>query len=209
VFDLNGNRIKTLGKFPGSGSVLAFDSYNHHLYTLFGGGGPTRGAAFDEEGNPAKISGTFGDVTEPVAAVFDPFNRRIYVADFVTNISVYDEQGNGVKFPAVNMKCGNPPGALAFDPHNRHFYASATEALGCFYPIITVFDEAGNIVKTTGTFPNVGANPIAMTFDAHNNRLYVENGPNSVTVYDEEGHQITTSGTFPNVGGFGLVAAPQ
>lgn len=204
AFDLSGNPIKTQGSFAGAGGIITFDSNNHHLYTITGG--EPGGAVFDEEGNPVQVSGSFSN-PEPIGAVFDPFNRQIYVVNVAGGtVLVFDEQGNGIKFPNIHV-CGSNAKSLAFDTHNRHFYLAGDETLGCGPETVTVFDEAGNAVTTTGTWEGADS-PSAMAFDAHNNRLYVENGGGNITVYDEEGNLITTSGTFPNAGGFGLVAAP-
>jgi hypothetical protein len=215
AFDLNGNPIKTKGTFPGAGGFITFDSNNRRLYTLTGNPGqppPPAGVVFDEDGNPVTISGTFLPNDEPFTVTADPLNHQIYVGNIAgSELNVFDEQGNGIPFPAISACDGIS--ALAFDPHNRHFYASGpfNGTPACDRANAIVFDEAGNLLTTTGTFPNINQ-PFAMTFDAHNNRLYVLN-ISGITVYDEEGNQILTSGTFPNSRGNSgvnsIVAAPQ
>ena len=204
AYDAQG-QLQTLNPgFSAVGNVLsfAFDSSANRFYLLHqtppGCTSTCTNAvsAYDENGNPVTLSGSWPSFTFPGAngMAFDAHNGVIYVANN-SEISAYDEQGNAHavsgSFGAPAMCTPNFPQAIAFDSLNDSVYV-AWDGNGC--GTIAAYDEDGNTLTLAGSFANTDY-PAGIAVDSHNGMLYVVNST-TVTVYNAQGVQQSTTGSF-------------
>ena len=136
---------------------------------------------------------------EPEDIVYDPVNKRIYVANFDDNtVSVIDTTTNKVidtnpNTPAVTdpITVGDAPTGIAYDPVHKMIYVSNHgDDLG--NDTVSVIDTTTN--KVVGSI-RVGDEPLDIAYDDPvNKRMYVTNsGDNTVSVIDTTTNKVVGS----------------
>jgi DNA-binding beta-propeller fold protein YncE len=160
--------------------------------------------AFDEQGAPLTLSGTFPNLDNPSGIAYDPANGFFYVANLGSStVTAYNTQGAQQTLTGTFPNLSAPSG-IAYNPANGLLYITN---IGTH--TVTAYNTQGAQQTLTGTFPNV-SNPFGIGYDAANGLLYVPSESTStVAAYNGEGAQQTLTGTFPNVSApFGIVYDP-
>lgn len=157
-----------------------------------GGPGPTGVKAFDPQGNPVTLAGTFPGITAANAITFASSVSRLYVADCggcynigATTVLAFNLDGTPVALAPGAFGGLVQPG-ITFVPANGELYVSDFQEDTVF-----VFDTSGNKITASGGFPGLHG-PFAMTYVPDNNLLYVANftAPSSIATFDLQGHAV-------------------
>jgi DNA-binding beta-propeller fold protein YncE len=154
IWVLNGVTYQFVGRYSSPSNTyqamspwnMVFDSYTGVVYstadTVSGGGGtgpliPTYSYSYDTVYMFDSTTPTSGPINEmssynyptPTGIVYDPANRYVYVADYMTNqVAIYDGTNTSSTGPIDTLQVGNGPGAgfnsMIYDSANGNVYVT-------------------------------------------------------------------------------------
>src|SRR6185312_15527710 len=112
----------------------------------------------------------------PVAIEFDPYNKKIYVANYNSStISVIDANTNRIN-KSINLpNTDEGPVALLYNPFNKGLYI-----LNKGTSTLDIINTGSN--QIISDYP-VGNKPLAMTFDIKKNIIYILGKDNIYPIY--------------------------
>jgi DNA-binding beta-propeller fold protein YncE len=138
------------------------------------------------------VSGGFPNTHAAGAAVFDPANDLIYVANGGNStITAYTPTGTQQTLSGTFPNLSEPEGII-YDPVNGDLYVANQGN-----STVTAYDANGNQQTLSGGFAGVSG-PHGIVYDPVNGLIYVTDST-TVTAYDGNGNPQTLSGTFGGV----------
>jgi DNA-binding beta-propeller fold protein YncE len=159
VYDEMGNPQTLSGSFFGAYQTndIAYDPNNGFLYNSnYGCCGQAPVTVYDQNGILQTLSGSFPGLTHgPVAIMYNPSNRFIYVSQlaYYSSISAFDENGNPQTLSG-SWSGINFPSGMAYDPNNGLIYV-VNSGGGSSGSTITAYDNNGNQQTLSGSFPGL------------------------------------------------------
>jgi hypothetical protein len=177
---------------------------------LSGGPGQNWVKVYDEFGNAVTVSGTWPNLSGPTGLAYDPFQGRIFVANYSNNtVKAYDTDGNAAG-PSNAITLVNPI-SVAIDTDTQRIFV-ASHDVGLF-----VFDSSGSPVATSGNWKQPASpphgTPNAFPYDptallisergrGNAGSVYVnDTASGSIVVYDTDGNWRTDFNAHNGVSG--------